>query len=509
MQTRATQGQSVLAQAGLLAGPFLSMLQSTIVTVAIPEISHQLHSPISTVQWAISGYLLALAGSLPATAYLAKRFGTRRVYRASLVGFTLAAIACALAPTAPVLIVCCALQGALGAPMVPLAMGMLHGRSGAARSMPPAAGMVLFMAPAIGPTLGGGLIALSGWHAIFLASVPVALLGLVGTLRITGEGLDQSDRSATFDVIGLLLLSAGLTATIYGATAGASKGWLGWSVWPFWAGGTLCVAAYACWAFTRPKPAVNLQILKTAQASLSIVLSVLVAVVLFAVLFLLPVFLQDDQGLSPFAAGLVLLPQGIVTGLGTFAGDKLAKRGATRQSAVAGLALLTVSTAALLGVGVQTPAWITAAILCGRGLALGLTIQPLLLVMLRDLDRGALADANTLFNVAQRLGGSVGVALIGTFFAIAETNRISAALRGLGITTSNLTGAVLPPAVQSRLAAAAAAGFHDTVWLLVAVSAIGTAMALLVANPKTQTAAVQADQSEPSPNLQAVASGRR
>jgi len=113
---------TLAAQAGLLAGPFLSMVDSNIVNVAIPDIARELQTQLATAQWVVSGYLLALAAMLAASAFLAKRFGTRRVYLASLLGFTVTSGVCALAPNIQVLIALRALQGATGAPLVPLAM---------------------------------------------------------------------------------------------------------------------------------------------------------------------------------------------------------------------------------------------------------------------------------------------------------------------------------------------------------------------------------------------------
>src|SRR5215831_10536802 len=144
---------SLAAQAGLLAGPFLSMVDSNIVNVALPDIAAQLHATLDTAQWIISGYLLSLAALLAASAYLAKRFGIRRVYLVSLLGFTLASTLCAVSPTIGFLIVMRAAQGALGAPLVPLAMSMLLGDAETTKEFPPAVGMVLFLAPALGPTL--------------------------------------------------------------------------------------------------------------------------------------------------------------------------------------------------------------------------------------------------------------------------------------------------------------------------------------------------------------------
>jgi MFS family permease len=118
-QASARRRLSLAAQASLLAGPFLSMVDSNIVNVALPDIATQLHTALGTVQWILSGYLLALAAGLAVTAYLAKRFGTRRVYLVSLLGFTLASALCALSPTIGFLIAMCAVQGALGAAHLP------------------------------------------------------------------------------------------------------------------------------------------------------------------------------------------------------------------------------------------------------------------------------------------------------------------------------------------------------------------------------------------------------
>ena len=154
-----------LAQYGLLAGPLLSMLDASIVTVAVAPIARQLHAPLTQVGWAVSGYLLALGVGLAATSWLARRFGTLPVYTASVIGFTAASACCAAAPDARLLIAARLAQGLAGAPLVPLAMSMLLGGAGGARTVSPVAGLLLFLAPALGPTAGGGLIAAFGRRA--------------------------------------------------------------------------------------------------------------------------------------------------------------------------------------------------------------------------------------------------------------------------------------------------------------------------------------------------------
>src|SRR5262252_158839 len=395
---------TLAAQAGLLAGPFLSMVDSNIVNVAIPDIARQLATPLATAQWVVSGYLLALAATLAATAFLAKRFGTRRVYLASLVGFTVSSGLCALAPNIEVLIALRALQGATGAPLVPLAMSMLLGGGGSDHRVPPAAGIVLFLAPALGPTFGGLLIPLADWPSIFLVNVPVGIIGFLGMWRVPARRSDLGDRNVRFDPIGLALLALGLTLALYGAAEAPVVGWTSAAAWPFWATGALLIGAYAAWSFRCAHPALDLRLLGQGQIALAVGLSSLASVVMFVMLFLIPVFLESVQQLTPLQAGLALLPQGLVTGLGTVLGEKLPAKYGVRRSVAVGMGILSMSTAALLLVRADSPGWLIAAILSGRGLALGLTIQPLLHAQLSGLSPAQMADATALFNVAQRLG---------------------------------------------------------------------------------------------------------
>jgi predicted MFS family arabinose efflux permease len=262
------------------------------------------------------------------------------------------------------------------------------------------------------------------------------------------------------------------------------------AAWPFLAAGAALIGVYIPWSFRRSHPAVDLRLLRQSQTALAVGLSSLASVVMFVMLFLIPVFLESVQGMSPLQAGLALLPQGLVTGIGTLVGEKLPAKYGVRRSVAAGMAILSVSTAALLLVGVDSPGWLVAAILSGRGLALGLTIQPLLHAMLGGLSPAEMADATALFNVAQRLGGSIGISLLATFFQIRERIQVERVLQQLSVSTSVLDSsqgsqasagmAALPAPVQQALGQAATAGFHDVIGLLVVLAAFGTGTALLL-----------------------------
>ncbi len=407
-----------VARYGLLIGPVLSMLDSSIVNVAVPDIARELTSPLDSVQWVVSGYLLSLAVALALTAYAARRFGTMPTYMVSMALFVVASAACAFAPTIEVLIAARVVQGFVGAPLVPLALSILLGKDGiGGGKIPLSAAFVLFLAPALGPTIGGLLIGAGGWRWVFLVNVPVGALGLLLLLRLRRGVGAPAEPDTHFDPVGFVLLAAGLVATLLGATRGTNNGWDHAAPYLLGVGGLALLAGYVAWARRRPDPALRLDVVRGGQSVLALGLQVLSSVIAFGTVFLMPVFTQEVQGHTALATGLALLPQGVVMGLGTVLGQKMAARMSLRRLVTLGFAVLAGSSAFMLALTETTPLWATALMLCGRALAAGFVTTPLLIAFLAPLREGELADGNALYNITQRLGGSVGVSILGSVAA--------------------------------------------------------------------------------------------
>jgi EmrB/QacA subfamily drug resistance transporter len=400
---------------------------------------------------------------LAATSWLARRFGTLPVYTASVSGFTLASACCAAAPDVRLLIAARLAQGLAGAPLVPLAMSMLLGGTGGARTVSPVAGMLLFLAPALGPTAGGGLIAAFGWRSIFLVNVPIGLAAVIAARHIPAHRAPGRAPTAPLDAAGLVLLAAGLTGVLAGASQGGSAGWARPATWAPLALGSLLLAGYAARAVGHPHPVLDLAVLRHRTPALGMLLGAAASVVAFAAVFVLPVFTQAVQGHSPAATGLALLPQGIITGLGTVLGQKLLSRVSVRATVVAGFALLAAASLGLLAITATTPLPVTAAILAGRAAAIGLVITPLLDAITHTLRPGELADANTVFNICQRIAGALGVGLIAALF-----------------TTWARTHGPVP-------------ALHATGLLLTATAALAAATATLLPGRSTNPSAARAD----------------
>lgn len=455
MTTTSSSPIGAVARYGLLIGPLLSMIDSSIVNVAVPDIAKELTAKLDDVQWVVSGYLLALGVSLALTAYLAKRFGTLRVYTVSMILFVAVSAACAIAPNIESLIAFRAVQGFVGAPLVPLALSILLGKDGiGGGKIPISAALTLFLAPALGPTIGGLLIGAGGWRWIFLVNIPVGVIGLLLMLRVPRHIGAQADAATRFDPVGFVLLGVGLTGALLGATEGTSEGWDSPLAWGPLAGGLVLLVAYTLWALRRAHPAVNVGMIRHKNSAIALVLQVFCSVVAFGTVFLIPVFTQSVQGYSAVETGLALLPQGIIMGLGTFVGQKLSGIVPLKVLVVAGFVALAVSSVYLLFLEQDTPLWLTAVALSVRAIAIGFVTTPLLVAMLAPLPEDELADGNTLFNITQRLGGSIGVSILGSLVAGGTT---------LVATIDN---------------------FHLVGWILIAIAVVSAVLSLFLTQPK-------------------------
>ncbi|QQE77859.1 DHA2 family efflux MFS transporter permease subunit [Alicyclobacillus sp. SO9] len=461
------QKLKLLAQIGLLMGPFLSMVDSNIVNVALPDIAKALNSNLTDAQWVVSAYMLSMAAGLAISPYLAKRFGTLNVYRVCLLGFALGSTLCALSTSIVVLTIARSIQGVLGAPLIPLAMSMMFGRETKTenKNISPIIGMTLFLAPGLGPTIGGVFLHYFSWPSVFWINVPIGLLGFLSIFSVPKFPEDESNASVRFDPLGLILLSGGLTLAVFGTSRGPIDGWASIQSWPYWTGGAVLLMLYALWASTTKNPAVDLRLMRSSYTALAMALCALTSVVMFSIIVIIPLFMENVQGKTPLITGLTMFPQAILMGMGTVIGGKFSKRYGVKTSVIVGLTFLTIGSVLLLLIQQDTPSWNVAFLLLFRGLGLGLVIQQLLTAILQGLDIRENTDANTLFNISERIGGATGVALVVTYLQTRLQHRLDIA-KNAG---DNLSA--MKPATVS--------GFHDTFLLLAILSFVGLLVAIV------------------------------
>src|SRR3954471_2438329 len=210
----------------VILGAIMSVLDTTIVNVALDTLSRDLHTSLDGIQWVVTGYMLALAAVIPVTGWAATRFGSRRLYLISLVLFTAGSALCGLAWSSESLIAARVLQGLGGGMLMPIGQMILVKAAGP-QNMPrvmSAIGVPIILAPVFGPTLGGLLIEHAGWQWIFLVNLPIGVAAVIAALRLLPRDTAAPQAAGKLDAIGLALVASGLVGITYGLANSGSAG---------------------------------------------------------------------------------------------------------------------------------------------------------------------------------------------------------------------------------------------------------------------------------------------
>ena len=427
-------------------GVFMSILDQTIVNIAIPRLQTAFGADIHSVQWVLTAYILTQGVITPTAGYFADTLGTKRFYIISLAAFTLGSILCGLAWSLPALIFFRVLQGAGGAALFPLSITMLF------REFPPQErgiasgvfGVPALLAPAIGPTLGGYLVTYAGWQAIFFINLPIGILAIILVSIFIRE--TQAQVNQRFDFLGFFFVALGLTAVLYGLSDASTDGWGSGQVVGSILGGiiALVIFVFVELAIVRRegRPLLDLRLFTNRPFTLSIIASLFVIFSLFGGVFLFPLYLQSLRGQSAFQAGVILLPQALAAMVATIVGGRLVDRIGVRGVMVPGLLILAYATWQLSYLSLYSSyGWIQF-ILIIRGLALGFCVQPLTVAGLSEISPRQLAQASSLNTVARAVASSLGIAVLATL--VQTQTKIHYGHLAEQVTPSSLLGQLFP-----------------------------------------------------------------
>jgi EmrB/QacA subfamily drug resistance transporter len=330
-----------LALPVILAGVFMTILDFSIVNVAIPSIQQDLHASAAEIQFVVGGYSLTYGCGLIIGGRLGDRFGRRRVFAAGIALFTVASVLCGLAPTALVLVIARLIQGTCAALLFPQVLSLLnvtytgHDRARAFRIY----GVVLGLATAFGQVLGGALIRANlfdlDWRTCFLINIPIGLVSMLLTPLWVTESCPATTKR--IDSRGAVLVTLALVLLVFPLIEGRQAGW------PLWSILSMIASIPMFWAFLRHQDNVVEPVLLRTKAFLTGVGTVLATYAGMASFFLvLAVYLQDSEGYSPLASGVAFLPVGIAFLLTSLLGAPIARR-LGRNSISIGAALMAVS----------------------------------------------------------------------------------------------------------------------------------------------------------------------
>ncbi|MBA8990034.1 EmrB/QacA subfamily drug resistance transporter [Curtobacterium pusillum] len=449
----------------LVVGAMAPLFDSTIVSVALHTLSHDLHASVETIQWVSTGYLLAMGVTVPLIGWLQNRVGGRRLWMASLVVFLVGSVLCSLAWDVTSLIVFRVVQGIGAGAMMPLLTTLLMQAAGG-RSVGKLMSIVSLptaLGPILGPIMGGLILGAGSWPWLFWVNVPFAVVGLVLAWRFIPA--DGPTGRARLDAVGLVLLSPAVVGVLFGlSNASRTDGFARPDVWAPLAAGLVLLVAFVLWATRRREAAlVDLALLRHRPLAAAATLMFLMGAALYGGMLLLPLSFQELRGADALGAGLLLIPQGVGSLLSRSLAGRLTDRIGARTVAIVGFAIVLLATIPFAFADGSANPWWIGLVLVVRGLGLGAVMIPIMAVGFVGLARPEMPHASTITRLAQQLGGAFGTAVLAVVLAGAAAGGDPAAAFqqafwwAIGITAFATAMAALLPGRQPAVPPAPAA----------------------------------------------------
>jgi EmrB/QacA subfamily drug resistance transporter len=418
----------------MIFGTFVTVLNQTLVTPALPNIMVEMSIDASVAQWLTTGFTLVNAIMIPVTAFLTDKFPTRRLFAASMVVFAVGSLLAGWGPAFGVLLAGRLLQAAGAGILMPMVMTVLlltfpAERRGSAMGI---FGLVVAFAPAVGPSLAGFVIDAFSWHVLFYIVTVLAVVVIVAGVAVL-DSTPAKNPDATLDLLSVALSTAGFGCTLYGLSDVGSNG-----LTPVNAVVTLVGVAAVVAFFVRQlrmeTPMLNVRVLKNPRFLVGTVIGMLVQAALLASGVLMPIYLQTYLGYSALTSGLVILPGAVLMGvMGLVVGPLFDRRG-PRALALFGLGLLSLSTVGFVFLSPTTSlAWLTV-LYTVRMFSLSFVNMPITTWAMNSLDDSVMNHGTSVNNTLRQVAGSLGTAVlisISTAVSSSQAPALGATLAGI------------------------------------------------------------------------------
>jgi len=407
-----------LTLAAMSLGYGVVQLDVTIVNTALASMRTSLGGGVAELQWVVSAYTIAFAAFILTAGALGDRIGARRVFMGGFALFTAASVGCAAAPNALLLIALRAIQGLAAAILVPNSLALLNhaypeekarGRAVAIW----AAGASLALTA--GPFIGGILIALTGWRAIFLVNLPIGLAGLWLARTYAQDTPAHGNRE--IDLPGQIAAIVALGALAASLIEGGTRGWSD----PFvLTGFVLAIVAGGLFVLQEAKaaqPMLPLSLFSNRLFAMCALVGLLVNIAVYGLIFLFSLYFQEINHLSAFATGLAFVPMLAVVLPVNLIAPRIAERIGARATIAAGAVLAAAGCLALLAIAPGTSYWAIGGQLIAISSGLGLLVPPLTSTLLGSVDASRSGIAAGVLNATRQTGSVLGVALFGSLIA--------------------------------------------------------------------------------------------
>ncbi|GHO91046.1 MFS transporter [Reticulibacter mediterranei] len=436
-----------------VASMFMSIMDGTIVTVALPALSRQFNAAGTSIDAIVVGYLVSLAVIIPASGWLGDRLGTKRVFLGALVLFTVASALCGIATSLPMLIGFRVLQGIGGGALTPVGTAILY------RTFPPVERVQVsriltiptVLAPASGPVIGGLLVDKLSWHWVFYVNVPIGIAVFLFGLFFLEEHHEPS--SGSFDLAGFLLAGVGLALAMYALSEGPSYGWTSVGILSSGIIGLIIIVVFVFVELRSSHPMLDLRLYRNRVFRTGNLISLFSGAGFLGLLYAAPLFLQEARGVTALTSGLTTFPEAVGVLIGTQIAARLYPNVGPRRLIFGGMAGVAIVMTLMTSIGQETSLWLMRLLmlLVGVGMAFSFTsVQAAAFATISSAETG---QASALFNAQRQIGASLGVAFISTVMS------------GIGMTQIDVAGTTVPNLAAYHFAFVSSA-------MLVAISAI-------------------------------------
>ncbi len=409
----------------LLLGMFVSILNQTLINVALPKLMADFNVTTSTAQWLSTGFMLVNGILIPVSAYLVDTFTYRKLFIFSMIAFTIGSIICALSGNFPVMMAGRVVQAVGAGILMPLGMNIFMTifppeKRGAAMGL---MGIAMILAPAIGPTITGYVVQDYSWHFLFYG---MAVLGVISIFLSNAWFHISRKRSfPTLDIWGVVSSSLGFGSLLYGFSEAGNKGWGSTEVVLSLVIACISLGLFVWRELTAKQPLINLKVFKSFSFTYTLLINLIVTTALYGGMILLPLYLQNIRGFTPIRAGLLLLPGSLIMGaLGPLTGKLFDKYG-IRPLAIFGLLIMTFTTYEFTKLSIDTPYLKIMFFYTLRSFGMSFIMMPIMTAGLNKLPLKMISHGTATQNTLRQVAGSVGTAVLVTIMTTQTTNHLA------------------------------------------------------------------------------------
>ncbi|MGK0605503.1 MDR family MFS transporter [Enterococcus gilvus] len=447
----------------LLIGTFCTVLNQTLLTTAFPALMKAFDISASSVQWLTTGFLLVNGIMIPISAWLINKFSSKRLYLTAMTIFLIGTITCFVAPNFSTLLIGRLIQAAGVGISMPLLQNIMLSifppeKRGSAMGM---AGIVIGLAPALGPTLSGWIIDHYTWRDLFGMVIPIVIFVLVLALFLMKSVIQLSNPS--IDVLSAILSTVGFGSLLYGFSSVGNDGWGSAKVISFLVVGVIVIGLFVWRQLRLEHPFLELRVFKSPVFTIAAILSGVVNMAMVGAEMVLPLYIQNIRGESAFHSGLMLLPGALVMGLMMpITGAIFDKHGAKRL-AISGMLILTAATLPFAFLTAETPIAMIVILYAMRMFGISMVMMPVTTSGMNALPMNLISHGTAVNNTFRQVASSIGTAILISVL----TN----------VTKDNLPAAhllkTLPLSYKNQAINATLSGYHAAFYVAVLFGVVG------------------------------------